>query len=220
VLLAVVVLAAPSIANAAARGEGAFLAILTSALPPLLCALLVVAIAVAQYLCGLATVTSASRMAFAFARDGGLPWSTAVRWVCPKRRSPPYAIWGVAVASVLFTVYTPVYATITAVCTIFLYVSYVVPCALGAWEYGRSWKEMGPWNLGKWYRPLAALSAVGCVVLIVVGMQPPNEQSVWVVAGCALLLLLGWLLFARHRFPGPPMAKKSEVVAHSRKGSS
>ena len=33
------------------------------------------AIVLAQYLCGLATVTSASRMAFAFARDGGLPFS-------------------------------------------------------------------------------------------------------------------------------------------------
>ena len=47
----------------------------------------------AQYLCGLATVTSASRMAYAFARDGGLPFSSAVRWVCPRRRSPAVAIW-------------------------------------------------------------------------------------------------------------------------------
>ena len=102
----------------------------------------------AQYLCGLATVTSASRMAFAFARDGGLPFSTAVRWVCPRRRSPAVAIWVVAAASVLFTLHTPVYATITAVCTIFLYISYVLPTALGAWAYGRTWTAMGPWDLG------------------------------------------------------------------------
>ena len=36
-----------------------------------------------------------------------------------------------ALAAVLFTVYTPVYSTITAVCVIFLYVSYVLPTALG-----------------------------------------------------------------------------------------
>ena len=115
---------------------------------------LVAAIVVAQYLCGLATLTSASRMAYAFARDGGLPWSRAVRWVCPKRRSPPVAIWSVAVASAFFTLYTPVYATITAVCTIFLYVSYVVPCALGAGlmeRAGPSWAR-GTWaaGIGPW----------------------------------------------------------------------
>ena len=137
----------------------------------------------AQYLCGLATVTSASRMAYAFARDGGLPFSTAVRWVCPRRRSPAVAIWAVAAASVLFTLHTPVYSTITAVCTIFLYVSYVLPTALGAWAYGRTWTAMGPWNLGRWYRPLAVLSVAGCAALIVIGMQPPNERSAWVVGG-------------------------------------
>jgi amino acid transporter len=207
VLLGVVVLAAPSVRVAAAQGERAFLAILNGTLPWPLCATLVAAIVVAQYFCGLATVTSASRMAYAFARDGGLPCSRAVRWVCPKRRSPPVAIWGVVAASVLFTLYTPVYATITVVCTIFLYVSYVVPCVLGAWAYGKSWTSMGPWNLGKWYRPLAILSALGCALLIVVGMQPPNQQSVWVVGGCVLALALVWFLRARHRFPGPPTAK-------------
>jgi amino acid transporter len=205
ILLGAVVLAAPSVSEAAAQGEGAFLSILNNALPWPLCAALIAAIIVAQYLCGLATVTSASRMAFAFARDGGLPYSQAVRWVCPRRSSPPFAIWGVVVTSVLFTVFTPVYAMITAVCTIFLYISYVVPCALGAWAYGKTWTTMGPWDLGRWYRPLAILSTVGCAGLIVVGMQSPNERSVWIVGGCAIALALGWCFFARHCFSGPPI---------------
>ena len=144
VLLCVVVMAAPDLPAAAAQGEGAFLAILNGVLPRPLVVSLVAAIVVAQYLCGLATVTSASRMAFAFARDGGLPFSHAVRWVCPRRRSPAVAIWMVAVASFLFTIHTPVYATITAVCTIFLYLSYVLPTALGAWAYGRTWTAWAP----------------------------------------------------------------------------
>jgi amino acid transporter len=205
-LLAVVVLAAPAVPHAAAQGERAFMAILTGVLPWPFWASLTAAIVVAQYLCGLATLTSASRMAYAFARDGGLPWSRAVRWVCPKRRSPPVAIWSVAVASAFFTLYTPVYATITAVCTVFLYVSYVVPCALGARAHGKTWTIMGPWDLGVWYRPLAVLSTVGCAGLIVIGMQPPNQKSIWVVGGCVLLLAIVWFSVARHRFPGPPLA--------------
>jgi amino acid transporter len=206
ILLCVIVMAAPDLPAAAAQGEGAFLSILNGVLPRPLVVALVAAIVVAQYLCGLATVTSASRMAFAFARDGGLPYSHALRWVCPRRRSPAVAIWTVAIASFLFTIHTPVYATITAVCTIFLYLSYVLPTALGAWAYGRSWTAMGSWNLGRWYRPLAVLSVAGCVLLILVGMQPPNDRSIWVVGGAALVLTATWFGIARHRFPGPPQA--------------
>ena len=148
VFLSAVVLAAPSIAEAASRAKGRFCWILRQTLPGPLALALVVGIVVAQYLCGLATVTSASRMAYAFARDGGLPFSPAVRWVCPRRRSPAVAVWAVSAAAVLFTLYTPVYSTITAVCTIFLYLSYVLPTILGARAYGRTWTTMGPWNLG------------------------------------------------------------------------
>src|SRR6478752_6984012 len=56
----------------------------------------------AQLLCGLATVTSASRMIFAFARDRGLPGSTALSKVSPKFRTPVAAIWTAAALSVLF----------------------------------------------------------------------------------------------------------------------
>ncbi len=211
ILLCVVVLAAPSLPAAAAQGEEAFLAIMNGVLPRPLVFALVAAIVLAQYLCGLATVTSASRMAFAFARDGGLPFSHAVRWVCPKRRSPAVAIWLVAAASTLFTIHTPVYATITAVCTIFLYISYVVPTALGAWAYGRTWTAMGPWDLGRWYRPLALLSVAGSAVLIAIGMQPPNERSIGVVGVATVVLTAAWFGVARHRFPGPPQAALDEA---------
>ena len=103
----------------------------------------------AQYLCGLATVTSASRMAFAFARDGGLPFSRAVRWVCPRRRSPAVAIWAVAGGR------RPVHALharstprsprcARSSCTSRMCCRPI----LGARAYGRTWTEMGPWHLG------------------------------------------------------------------------
>jgi amino acid transporter len=211
IFLSAVVVAAPSIAAAAGHGEGAFLFVLRQTLPGSLALTLVVGIAVAQYLCGLATVTSASRMAYAFARDGGLPFSPVVRWVCPRRRSPAVAVWVVSAAAVLFTLYTPVYSTITAVCTIFLYLSYVLPTILGARAFGRTWTTMGPWNLGVWYRPLAWISAAGCIALILIGMQPPNDRSVWVVGGMTLLLGFAWFATERYRFPGPPHLRNGEL---------
>ena len=206
IFLSAVVLAAPDLSQAAAQGEGAFLWILSSVLPRTLVFALCVGIVLAQYLCGLATVTSASRMAYAFARDGGLPFSSTLRWVCPKRRSPAFAIWAVGIVSVLFTLHTPVYSTITAVCTIFLYISYVMPTALGAWAHGRSWTVMGPWDLGRWYRPLALFSVVICTVMIVIGIQPPNERALGVVTVFAIVLIAAWYGGVRHGFPGPPMS--------------
>lgn len=204
VLLSAVVLAMPDPAEAAAQGDRAFVHTLFAVAPRPLALALIVGCVVAQYLCGLATVTSASRMAFAFARDGGLPFSQRVRWVSPRFRTPPVAIWGVSLASVVFTAYTPVYSTITAVCVIFLYVSYVLPTAVGLAAHGRWWQRFGPWHLGRWYRPLAAVSVAACLALIVIGMQPPNEQAAYVVGGMVVVLAGWWLAVSRRTFPGPP----------------
>jgi hypothetical protein len=85
-----------------------------------------------------------------------------------------------------------------------LYISYVVPAALGAVAYGRAWTRMGPWNIGRCYRPLAVIASLGCAGLSFIGMQPPNEMARWIVGGMALLLLIGWRSHARWRFRGPP----------------
>jgi amino acid transporter len=207
VMLAAIVLAVPDMRQAAAQGNQAFFWIVRQALPGRLVGALLGAIVLAQYLCGLATVTSASRMTFAFARDGGLPCSWWLRRVSVKFRTPAVAVWAVSVAAVLFTLYTPVYETIAVVCTILLYISYVLPTALGFFAFGRSWTRLGPWHLGRWYRPLAAVSVLGCLGLIYVGMQPPNEKSLYVVAATVLVLTAWWWLGERRRFPGPPQAR-------------
>jgi amino acid transporter len=58
--------------------------------------------------------------------------------------------------------------------------------------------------LGVWYRPLAAVAVIGCVFLIVIGMQPPNQQALWIVGGVVVLLLIIWFGLERKRFKGPP----------------
>ena len=195
-------------AKAKERSSGSSAACFPGRWPRPCCA----AIVVAQYLCGLATVTSASRMAFAFARDGGIPFSRAVRWVCPRRRSPAVAIWMVATASVLFTLHTPVYSTITAVCTIFLYLSYVLadrPGCLGARPDLDSDGPLGP----------RALVSAACLAQR--GRLPRTDRRRNAAAQRAIDLgcrddrvwcwPLAWSGFARHRFPGPPQAALDEA---------
>src|SRR5262249_55657241 len=123
IMLAAIVLATPSVDSAAQQGDQAFQWIMQNVLPANTALALYAGIALAQYLCGLATVTSASRMAYAFARDGGLPFSHFMRHISPAHRVPAIAIWAVSILSVGFTIYTPVYSTITAACVIFIYIS-------------------------------------------------------------------------------------------------
>ncbi len=204
VMLCAFILAAPGLEEAARKGGGAFCWIVNSRLPGWQAMALFAGIGLAQYLAGLATVTSASRMAFAFARDGGLPFSAQLRWVSPIYRTPVWAVWTVAGLSVAFTTYAPLYDTITATAAIFLYLSYVLPTALGLLAYRRSWVRMGPWDLGGWYRPLALVSIAGTGLLFVIGIQPPNEKVLPTTVGMALGLWLVWVLWERKRFPGPP----------------
>jgi len=162
-------------------------------------------IAIAQFFCGLATVTSASRMAYAFARDGGLPYSDFVRRVSPIFRTPTVAIWAVSLLSVVFVVHTGTYSTITAACTMLLYISYVIPTTLGLLAYGRTWTQMGPWSLGgAAYRTLAVLSILGCGLMLVIGVQPPNEKNLWTILSALGLTALVWVVYEREHFRGPP----------------
>jgi hypothetical protein len=50
------------------------------------------------------------------------------------------------------------------------------------------------------------VSVIGCGGLIVIGMQPPNEKAVYVVAGMTLVLAVLWFAVARRQFPGPPQS--------------
>jgi amino acid transporter len=212
-MLCAVVVAIPDLDRAAALGAGSFTWSVRSVLPLPLAYFVLAGIALAQYLCGLAALTSASRIAYAFARDGGLPASASLRKVSTRYRTPAVAIWTVALVATLLTLYTPVYETMAAVAAILLYLSYVLPTGLGLVAHGRGWTTMGPWNLGRWYRPLAAMSVVGCVALIAIGMHPPNEKSLWIVGGVLLLLAILWRAGMKDRFQGPPPALRATASA-------
>ncbi|MBL9172740.1 MAG: amino acid permease [Verrucomicrobiales bacterium] len=209
VMIGALLLAAPDVAAGAAKGGEVVPWILRSTLGGAWAVTLLSGIVLAQFLCGLAAMTSASRMTFAFARDGGLPGSGWLRRVNPKTQSPSVAVWTTAGAGVAFTLFVP-YSTIAAICTVLLYISYVLPVAAGFWAHGRTWTRFGPWQLGIWFRPLAAVSVAGCLFLLVIGVQPPNQLALYVVGGVAALLAVVWFGLERRRFRGPPRMTLSE----------
>jgi amino acid transporter len=157
-------------------------------------------------------------MVFAFSRDGGLPGSKYLKRVSARYRTPVTAIWAVAILSVAFTIYAPVYTTIAAVCVIFLYISYLLPIVAGLFAYKRSWTVMGPFDVGALYPVFAVLAIIGAATLLFIGVQPPNQQALTVTLGVLALTVVIWFGLERRRFQGPPMGdmikrRQAEIAA-------
>jgi amino acid transporter len=206
-MVSALVLAMPDPSEGAKQGANVFQWLMSAVLPGRAGQLLWVGIVVANYLCGLACMTSTSRMMYAFARDGGLPGSRALRKVSPRWKTPVAAIWTTAALAIASTLYAPAYSTLTAACVIFLYISYVMPTLVGLIALGRSWTKLGPFSLGnRLYRGLAVVSLAGVGLIIWIGVQPPNEKALTATLAAALLLAAGWWLGVRRSFRGPPAA--------------
>ncbi len=163
---------------------------------------------IAQFLCGLATVTSASRMVYAFARDGGLPFSSVLKSVNRKFRVPVNSIWTVAILAVLFTSYAEWYAVIVSVTIIFLFISFAIPIACGFFAIGTDkWRDLGPWNIGVvGYKLMAILSVLAAIFIFYIGVQPPSDKAFTITVVFFLITGLIWILFENRRFQGPPNA--------------
>ena len=229
VMVMAIMIAIPDMAAGAKQGWGVFFATMTAVLPAWLVQLLYFFILITQFLCGLATVTSTSRMLFAFNRDGGLPLvSKWVAGVSTRFRTPVAAIWTGAILEILFvwlaqTVSvggTNIYTITVNATLIFLFLSFTVPIVAGFFAIGTSkWPTMGPWNIGTtMYRLFAILSVLGMILIIYIAIQPPNQNVLWITLAFLVLAAIVWFGFENRRFQGPPVGdiikkKQAEIAA-------
>jgi len=215
IMVIAITLAIPDLAVAAGQGWGMFFATMDAILPSGLKNVLYLGIFIAQLLCGLATVTSASRMLFAFSRDGGVPvGSKALALVSPTYRTPVTAIWTATVLSILYVVLamsikvagTSIYVIVVNSTLIFLFLSFTIPLVAGVFAYGTAkWPTPGPWAMSAGvYKLVTVLSVVGMAVILFIAIAPPNERVLWVVVGFIAVALVLWVAVENRRFEGPP----------------
>jgi amino acid transporter len=159
----------------------------------------------AMWFCGLASVTSNSRMLWAFARDGGMPFSRALAAVSKTYSTPHTAIWVSAAAAFALSISADGYEAVVALSTVALYASYGLPIAAGLWarKSGR-WQRRGPWDLGRHSAWLNVLALAWVAVAIVLFVIPPNQLAGYTFGGTLLLLGVYWFGYMRKRFKGPP----------------
>jgi amino acid transporter len=189
-----IMLAVPDMNAGAAQGWTVFFGTMDAVMPAGLKTALYVGILIAQLLCGLATVTSASRMLFAFARDGGFPvGSGALASVSPSFRTPVTAIWTATVLCILYVLLalsikidgTSIYVIVVNSTLVFLFLSFTVPLVAGLFAYGTSkWPTPGPWAMsGGLYKLVTVLAVIGMGVILFIAVAPPNERVLYILAG-------------------------------------
>jgi amino acid transporter len=223
VLLAIT-FAATKVGFVTNQGLGSSLAIFDSSLDPWASKAVVMIATIGQLFCGMACLTSASRMCYAFSRDRAVPGHRL--WTrLNHHRVPAFSVIFMALCALVVTLpaligddnnYTYAFYAVVSITVIGLYIAYVIPTFL-RWRMGDAFKP-GPWTLGrkyKWVNPAAVVWVIICVIVFSLPQgaagAPWADEFDWKYVNYAPFTVIAviaavglwWLLSARHTFTGP-----------------
>jgi amino acid transporter len=191
---------------------------------------------VAQFFCGMSSVTANSRMIYAFSRDGAIPGSSFWHKINPRTRTPTNSIWFAVVGAALLGLpslytrkgYAVAFFAIVSVAVVGLYVSYVIPVFLRRLNKGF---VRGPWHLGRGSAVIGWVAVVWVIVILFPLLGPqfypftiddnhhrhfePNFAN-W--APLVFIVVIGfawvyWVVSARKWFTGPKVQGSAEELA-------
>jgi amino acid transporter len=211
--------------KAVTAGNGTVFAVFESSMGSAWVKTILIIAVIGQLFCGMSCMTSASRMMYAFSRDGAVPgwrlWSKV-----DSKRVPFNAVIAVAVLALILTLpalkgnkdgATVAFTAVVSIGVIGLYIAYVIPIFL-RWRAGSSFVP-GPWTLGAKYKWMNLVAVAEVAIIVVIGFNMPFSSSgvPWesdfdwslfnytpvVTGGVFLLVGAWWLLSARHTFTGP-----------------
>jgi amino acid transporter len=214
-------------ANPAAvtEGGGSSIALLESAMSTAWVKAVLIICVVGQTFCGMSCMTSASRMMYAFSRDGAVPGSGLWSRV-NQRRIPFNAVIAVAVVALIITLpalkgnkdgLTVAFTAVVSIGVIGLYVAYAIPIFL-RWRMGDEF-PVGSWNLGNKYKWLNLVAVIEIIIVVVIFFDLPfssagvpwEDDFEWslfnytpvVTGGVFLAVGIWWLVSAKNWFTGP-----------------
>ncbi|KAL1760636.1 amino acid/polyamine transporter I [Schizophyllum commune] len=187
-----------------------------------------------MYFCGTFSITSNSRMMYAFSRDGGIPggkWFAHVdkKWrhffafnSHEQRRSDLVSVWLACTLSFILGLPSlgsdVAFSAATSIATIGLYISYAIPVALRVMNHKHFVR--GPFHLGAFSFPVAIIAVVWimfiAIVFVLPTINPVNSQTLNyapVAVGIVITYSVGfWLLSARKWFTGPVKQIEAEAM--------
>jgi amino acid transporter len=220
ILLLAVTFAVPDTQGVLDAVGGAVTYIWTTSLGETWAEILLFIAVVAQMFCLTASVTSASRMMFAFSRDRAVPGHQMWRKVS-RNRVPVAAVW--AIGFLAWALMIPTYWNAatgylvgTSIAVIGLYIAFILPVILRFRQGDRF--QHGAWSLGNHYKWIDLVAIVWVAIISILFLGPVTPTGIpwkdgfnWDVAnyapltvGGALLFFGGWwLISAKNWFTGP-----------------
>ena len=191
---------------------------------------------VGQFFCTTSCMTSASRMTFAFSRDGAIPGSRLWSKVSASK-VPANAVMLVAAVAILITLPALVevdvngapvpiaFYAVVSVAVIGLYLAFLIPIWL-RWRMGDGF-EAGSWNNGAKYKWMTLVAVIEIAVICIYFFMPftpaaipGNADFAWkyvnyapvLTIGSLIVLAIWWSVSARHWFKGPKSTIDQAVV--------
>ncbi|VDC07407.1 unnamed protein product [Peniophora sp. CBMAI 1063] len=175
-----------------------------------------IVVVIVQFTMGVDITVVCSRQLYAFSRDGALPFSSILRRVNDKTRTPIYAVWFAIFISALLGLLA--FAGANAIGAIFSlviagqYTAYSIPIC--ARFLGQNSFKPGPFTLGRAGAPVAASAVIFMAFMLIVFLFPasPNPTPATmnytvVVWGGTLALAAAYFYLpkygGRHWFTGP-----------------
>jgi amino acid transporter len=191
-------------------------------------AIMIIAV-IGQIFCAGSGMTSASRMLFAFSRDGAVPGSKFFATVAPNR-APRNATFGIAVACIAVTAPALIgneaaipwiFYALAGITAIGLYIAYGIPIFL-RWRMGDTF-QTGPWTLGSKYKWMCPVAIIEIIIVCIYFSAPFSPLGIpgndgfafdngavqyagVVVFGVVGLAGIWWLVSAKNWFKGPHAA--------------
>lgn len=225
IMLALVTMSIKDPNAVAAGGSNAFIVVMEQAIGGVFGKVILWMVTIAMWFCGLSGVTSASRMIYAFSRDGGLPLSNLWGKVSSKFRTPAYAIWLTVTLAFLCSLFDNVYAVVTSLSVIGLHTSYFIPIVLKLRAQFRNvWRkeDNGPWSLGNWSIAVNMIAAAWILFLDFLFVSAPSDVKITdtytltyttgkAFVAVLILLVITYVLRARKHFQGPHLGTYQEV---------
>ncbi|KAF2464131.1 amino acid permease [Lindgomyces ingoldianus] len=180
---------------------------------------------IAGFSMGQGCMVAASRVTYAYARDGCFPMSKYWAKVNKVTKTPVNAVWfnclvGVLLCCLIFAGQVTVLA-IFSVGAIACFVAFAIPISLRVFVVGSRFRR-GPWHLGHFGKPVG-VAAVGFVALMVPilclptntggSLNSSNMNWTSLVYGAPMLVALLWFAVDAHKwFKGPKVNAKHAMI--------
>ncbi|KAJ3670848.1 hypothetical protein LUZ60_008274 [Juncus effusus] len=170
-------------------------------------------VAIAIFFCGMSSVTSNSRMAYAFSRDGAMPFSSLWHKV-NKQEVPINAVWLSAFISLCMALPSlgslVAFQAMVSIATIGLYIAYALPIFFRVTLARKSFSP-GPFNLGRYSLVIGWIAVLWVLTITILFSLPVSypitkdtlNYTPVAVGGLFVLVVASWVFGARRWFKGP-----------------